>query len=154
MKKPLFVLALAFCSLVACSKESAAAGNNPPAGESALGKANRLLGGAVDLQKQTAAATQLTGVLGDLQKTLGGITDGATAQGAKATLDTLVDKVKAAVGDLGGIQKLLDGALGQAGASASGVVQSVLKQIDGLLANEQVKAAIGPVLDQLKGLLK
>lgn len=140
--------------LASCGDQNAsAAGTNPLA--NAANEAGKALGGIADVAKQTDAAKSAFSALGDLQKALGGITDGASATAAKSTLEGLVGKLGGSMKDLQGVGKLADtvkAALG--GGDLNGIMKTVTDKIGALLGNEQVKSAIGPVLEQLKGLIK
>ncbi|HEX5054013.1 MAG TPA: hypothetical protein VFZ65_19700 [Planctomycetota bacterium] len=94
----------------------------------------------------------------DLGKLLGGIKDGETAKAAKGQLDAIAQQLQttknavpaaaspSALGDLG---KMAGDA-----AAKLGVSPDVIKQIAALLADPSVKAAIGPTLEKLQGLLQ
>lgn len=96
----------------------------------------------------------------DLNKVLESITDGPTAQAAKGKLDAIMVQLKSAkdavtTGALGGdIGKLAGAAAGAAGVDLASIKALAKKQVDSLLANEAVKSAIGPTLEQLKALLQ
>ena len=93
----------------------------------------------------------------DLGKILATIKDGPTAEAAKGKLDALVQQLqtaKAAVppvakDSLGGLGKLATDA-----AAKTGVGTEVVRQITALLEIPAVKAAIGPTLEKLQGLLQ
>jgi hypothetical protein len=95
--------------------------------------------------------------IADLGKILGTIKDGPTAEAAKPKLDALVHQLQtakaavpaAAKDSLGGLGKLATDA-----AAKIGVGPEVMSQITALLQNPSVKAAIGPTLEKLQGLLK
>ena len=89
---------------------------------------------------------------------LAGIKDTATATAAKAPLEAIVLQLQTAknaapaattTDALGGIGKLVGDA-----AAKMGVSPEIMKQITGLMDNASVKAAIGPTLEKLQGLLK
>ncbi len=99
----------------------------------------------------------------DLGKLLGGITDGDTATAAKSPIESAVAQLKAALSganakaqvdaatgnaDAAGGKKLVDEVLAKFGLGGETV-----GQITALLQNEQVKAVLGPTLEQLKSLL-
>lgn len=95
----------------------------------------------------------------DLGKVLGGITDGPTAQAAKSKIESLIQQLKAAKnvatsGQLGGdLGKIAGAAAAKAGVDLTALKAEAKKQVDSLLGNASIKAAIGPTLEQLKGLL-
>jgi hypothetical protein len=99
----------------------------------------------------------------DLGKLLGGITDGGTATAAKSPLESAIAQLKAALAGADAKAKV-DAAAGNADASAGkklvdevlakfGLGSGTVGQITALLQNEQVKAVLGPTLEQLKSLL-
>lgn len=151
MRTPFLILSLSLL-FAACGDSTAAAGTNPLA--DAAKEAGKALGGLADAAKQTEAAKTAFGALGDLQKALAGITDGASATAAKAKLEGLVGKLGVSMQDLRGGQlaEKVKAALG--GADLNGLMKTVTDKVGALLGNEQVKSAIGPVLEQLKGLIK
>lgn len=146
-------------AFAACQK-SDAAGKNPLDANAVGGKlneaANKVNEGAnavAEVAKQTEAVKKVSETLGDLQKTLTSIHDGASANGAKTLLDGLVGKLTSAMGDLGKMGKLGDALKGASGAKDA-LVKAVSDQAAKLMANDQIKGAIGPVLDKLVGALK
>ena len=98
-----------------------------------------------------------------LGKLLGGIPDGGTATAAKSPLESAIAQLKAALAGADAKAKV-DAAAGNADASAGkklvdevlakfGLGSGTVGQITALLQNEQVKAVLGPTLEQLKSLL-
>lgn len=125
-----------------------------------------LLGGndatAASTMPKDAAAAQAAPTI-DLGKLLGGITDGNTATAAKSPLESAVAQLKTALAGADAKAKV-DAAAGNADASAGkkmvddvlakfGLGGETVGQITALLQNEQVKAVLGPTLEQLKSLL-
>lgn len=106
----------------------------------------------------TAAAASATKSF-DINKILGGITDKPSAEAAKGPLESAVASLKGMLGT--------DSAAGGAPAEASGGMKKVsadvlatfgvtgdtMGMITGLLGNPAVTAVIGPVLNQLKGMI-
>lgn len=99
----------------------------------------------------------------DLGKLLAGITDGGTATAAKSPLESAVAQLKAALAGADAKAKV-DAATGNADAAGGkklvdevlakfGLGGETVGQITALLQNEQVKAVLGPTLEQLKSLL-
>ena len=127
MKLLNIVALLALVCLPACGDNANAAGN------------------IVDNVKNAAVVKDLTGTFKDLGSTLGGITDGTTAEAAKEKLSGLVDGLKGQLDKLGGISKLTD--------TLGGLKDGVMEKIKGLMGNADVTKAIGPILEKLKGLL-
>ena len=101
----------------------------------------------------------------DLVKLLGGVTDGASAEAAKGPLETGIGALKKALAGADAKAKL-DGAAGgntdTAGTAkkmasdvlakfglGAGTVDSIAKLLD----NPAVKSAIGPMLEQLQGMI-
>jgi len=122
----------------------------PACGEKAANAGTDLLNSAVgDVGKQTASLDKVKSTAGDLMKTLGSITDGATAEKAKGTLEGLVSGLKGQLSDLGSLGKLSDSVSGMKDT----VLKPVMEKVTGLLGNADIAKAIGPVLNQLKGLL-
>lgn len=124
-----------------------------------------LLGGneapAVPATTDAAAAPAAPSI--DLGKLLGGITDGSTATAAKSPLESAVAQLKTALAGADAKAKV-DAATGNADASGGkkmvdevlakfGLGGETVGQITALLQNEQVKAVLGPTLEQLKSLL-
>lgn len=130
-------LVLPFCFLMpACGEKAANAGTN-------------VLNSVGDAAKQMASLDKVKSTVGDLTKTLGSITDGATAEQAKGTLENLVSGLKGQLGELGGLGKLTDSVAGM----KDGLLKPVMDKVTGLLGNAEIAKAIGPVLNQLKGLI-
>lgn len=96
----------------------------------------------------------------DLGKLLSTITDGPTAQAAKAKLETVIQSLEgmknaATSGQLGAdLGKLAGAAASKVGVDLAGWKVAAEKQVTSLLANPAVKGAIGPTLDRLQALLK
>lgn len=132
---PMLCSSLLLC-LPACGDKAAAASAD----------AGKLLNQAAAAAKNLPALASATSTVTDLGKMLRGITDGATADKAKAELTSLVGTLKGQLGALGGITKVADG-------GGLGVLEGALDQIGKLMSNPEVTKAIGPVLEQLKGLL-
>lgn len=99
----------------------------------------------------------------DLGKLLGGITDSNTASAAKSPLESAVAQLKTALAGADAKAKI-DATTGNADASGGkklvdevlakfGIGGETVGQITALLQNEQVKAVLGPTLEQLKSLL-
>ncbi|MBL8749731.1 MAG: hypothetical protein JNK78_11265 [Planctomycetes bacterium] len=125
-----------FLFVAACGEGAKAAAND----------AANLAHKAAEAAKNMPAAAAIASTWTDLSKTLAGITDGATAEKAKSGLATIVDTLKGQVGSLGGITKATEGLGGD-------VVKGITDQVKKLLANPDVAKAIGPVLEQLNGLV-
>ncbi len=95
--------------------------------------------------------------LADLGKILGAIKDGTTAAAAKPSLDALVQQLEAAKTKAAANATDALGGLGKVAADAAaklGVGPEVVQQITALLDLPAVKAAIGPTLEKLQGLIK
>ena len=114
------------------------------------------------LQAQAQAATAAPSI--DLGKLLGGITDTSSATAAKSPLETAVAQLKTALTSADAKAKIEATAGGSADASGGkkmvdevlakfGLGSGTVAQITSLLQNEQVKAVLGPTLEQLKGML-
>lgn len=142
----------------ACTKETKAAPNTPPATPPAAGQPQPAAPNAgapvVNKAPEAAAAPSVA----DLGKVLAGIKDGPTAEAAKAPLAAIVQQLEAAkkaapaaagTEALSGLGKLAGDAAAKLGVSAE-----TTKQITALLDNPSVKAVIGPTLEKLQGLLK
>jgi hypothetical protein len=102
-----------------------------------------------DIGKQTAAIEKVKTTLADVTKSLNGITDAATAEKAKTTLDGLATALKTQMADLGSLGKLSDAL----GTTKDSLVKGVQDQIAKLAGNAEIQKAIGPVLDKLKAAL-
>jgi hypothetical protein len=133
-----------------------ACGGKAEAGEAAakdasnaLKAATDLMGKASDLVKNVGTFDQVKSTFSNLTQSLQGVTDGASAEQAKAKLAEYVGQLKSQLGDGGTLAKWT-ASLGSAG---DGVMKAVLDQVAKLSANPDVQKAIGPVLDQVKGLL-
>lgn len=102
-----------------------------------------------DVANQTAALDKLKGTLEGLTSTLGGITDGATAEKAKGALEGMVAKVSEQMGALG--------KLGALGGDMAGMkdklIKGAMEQVTKLLGNADIQKSIGPVLEKLKAAL-
>jgi hypothetical protein len=129
----------------ACGDKADASGTNLP--DAAKGAVDA---GKDMLSKQTPAFEQLKGSLTTLSTTLAGITDGATAEKAKGTLDGLVTSLKTQLGNLGTLGTLSDTLKTQKDA----LLKTINEKITSLLGNAAIKEKIGPVLEQLQNLLK
>jgi hypothetical protein len=123
----------------------------PSCGDDAAKAAEKLGSAAKELvAKQAPLFDKVKASIGTLTTTLSGITDGPTAEKAKATLEGLTGTLKTQLGDLGGLGKLADSLATEKAA----LLKAPIDKITGLLANADVKAKIGTVLDQLLALLK
>lgn len=136
MKCLLMLCSSLLLCLSACGDKAAAAST----------EAGKLLNQAAEAAKNLPALASATSTVTDLGKMLGGITDGATADKAKAGLTSLVGALKSQLGALGGITKLSEG-------GGKGVLEGAVDQVGKLMNNPEIMKAIGPVLEQLKGLL-
>jgi len=121
-----------FFLLASCGDKAAANTNTPSVDASAL----------KDVKATTGAAEKVSGTVAELMKTLSGITDGATAEKAKSALEGQAKTLGGQLGDLGALK-----------SSVEGVLKPLMDKVNGLLGNADIKKAIGPVLEQLKGLL-
>lgn len=107
-----------------------------------------------------AAAAPAAPTPADLGKVLETITDGPTAQAAKGKLESILAQLKGAKdavvgGQLGGdLGKIAGAAASKAGVDLPAIKAAAGKQLDSLLQNAAVKAAIGPTLEQIKALLQ
>lgn len=122
--------------VAACGERARAAGT----------EAANLANQAAEAAKKLPAVTALASTWGDLSTTLAGITDGVTAEKAKAGLATAVDTLKSQIGSLGGLTKATEGVGGD-------LVTGITEQVKKLLANPEVAKVLGPVLEQLQGLV-
>lgn len=136
MKLPVLVLSSLLVLVPACGDKANAA----------MVEAQRAANQMVDATKNALGAQS---TFGDLTKVLGGITDGVTADKAKAQLTKLVDTLKTQVGSLGGLSQFTS----KLGAGADGLLKTATDQINKLVGNAEISKSIGPVLEQLKGLL-
>lgn len=120
------------------------------------------------LQEQAANAASTAELpTVDLGSMLGGVTDQASAEAAKNPLTDAVGKLQAALDGAKAKTNLestagATGATGAAGGTSNwsndvlakfGIGSGTVDQIRSLLANEQVKAVLGPTLEKLQGLL-
>ncbi len=138
MRIPTGVFLTSCLLLAACGDQAIAA----------AAEAKGWLGQASDAAKKLGSFEQAKTMFSDLSKSLGGIADGATAEQAKVQLAALVTSLKSQVGD-GGIAKWTS-SLGGAG---DGLVKAAMDQIGKLRSNPDVQKVVGPVLEQLQGLL-
>lgn len=132
---------------------------------SLLGGGNEVPTKSVDpsaMQAEAQAAAKAPSI--DLGKLLGGITDTSSATAAKSPLENAVAQLKSALAGADAKAKVEAAAGGSADASGGkkmvdevlakfGLGSGTVAQITSLLQNEQVKAVLGPTLEQLKGLL-
>jgi hypothetical protein len=110
-----------------------------------------------DSQASTAATTKsvAAGAI-DVNKLLGGITDGPSAEAAKGPLDAAIASLKGMLTTGDGTTAEASGGMKQLGTDALakfGISGDTLGMITGLLANPAVASVIGPTLNQLKSLL-
>ncbi len=98
-----------------------------------------------DAAKQSDALAKIKGTFTNLTSTLTGITDGETAKAAKGKLEGMIGPLKDQLSSLGGLSKL--------GAMKDTLVNGVMSQVTRLIGNADIKSAIGPVLEKLKGVL-
>tara|TARA_R110002096_G_scaffold3941_9_gene18911 strand:- start:710 stop:1069 length:360 start_codon:yes stop_codon:yes gene_type:complete len=98
-----------------------------------------------DAAKQSDALAKIKGTFTNLTSTLTGITDGETAKAAKGKLEGMIGPLKDQLSSLGGLSKL--------GAMKDTLVNGVMSQVTRLIGNADIKSAIGPVLEKLKGAL-
>ncbi len=117
----------------------------PACGDKAKAAVNEA-GNAAQIAEAAKNLTAAKTTFGDLTKALAGITDSATADKAKASLTGLVDTLKTQLGSVGGFSKIAEGL----GATAT---KTINDQIAKLTGNADIAKSIGPVLEQLKGLL-
>ena len=100
----------------------------------------------------------------DLGKLLGGITDGPTAAAAKGPLEAALGQLKNALAGADAKAKVESAASGADPVSSGkqmamdvlakfGLGAGTVDTITGLLDNPAVKSAIGPMLEQLKGMI-
>ena len=136
MQLPVLVLSSLLCLVPACGEKANAA----------MAEAQKAANQMVDATKNALGA-QTT--FADLSQVLGGITDGASADQAKAQLTKLVETWKTQVGSLGGLSQFTS----KLGAGADGLLKSAMGQVDKLVGNAEIKKSIGPVLEQLKAAL-
>ncbi|MCU0866906.1 MAG: hypothetical protein MUC36_24235 [Planctomycetes bacterium] len=120
----------------------------PACGDKASAAVDQVKAAAADMTKAGPIMDKLKGTFGELGKTLGGITDGATAEKAKSGLEGIVSTLKTQMGELGGLGKL-DGALTTV---KDGLMKGAMDQVTKLMGNADITAKIGPVLENLKGL--
>ncbi len=141
---------------------SAKASNTAPEGKSFLGKLLPIalvIGGllfaynfftkggtdkAVDVAKDAVPGNmdlgqELTGVMGSVTDSLGGITDEASAEAAIPQLDETTSK-------LGGLVGLMDKLPEAARAPISGIVSNGLPQIQGLIDKISAIPGVGPII--------
>jgi hypothetical protein len=121
----------------------------PACGDKAANAGTNILNSVGDATKQAASLDKLKATVGSLTTTLGGITDGATAEKAKGALENLVGGLKGQLGELGNLGKLTDSLAGM----KDGLLKPVMEKVTGLLGNADIAKSIGPVLNQLKGLV-
>jgi hypothetical protein len=99
--------------------------------------------------KQTENLNKLKTTLTSLGKSLAQVSDGATADKAKATLMGLVAPLQAQLAEL---SKLGDGD-GSLVAMKDTLMKAATTQVNSLMSNAEVKKAVGPVLEQIKSAL-
>lgn len=139
MKISLFVVSALFLLLPACGDQANA---SVTAAENAAKQAAAAL-------EQTQSFAKLRPTLESLGKTLGSITDGATAEKAKSVLEGLLEPLKAQMGGLANL-----GALSASvGGVKDGLVKAATEQIKQLAANPAITKAVGPVLEKLAAAL-
>ncbi len=131
----------------------AACGGNANAGTAeapgALKTAADLMGKAGDALKQVTDLNQVKATFTNLTQSLQGVTDGATATQAKAKLAECVAQLQTQLGAGGTLAKWTS----TLGSTGDGLTKALLDQVTKLSSNPDVQKAIGPVLEQVKGLL-
>lgn len=136
MKLPVLVLSCLLFLVSACGEKANAA----------MAEAQKAANQMVDATKNALGAQS---TFGDLSKMLSGITDGASADKAKDQLTKLVETFKTQVGSLGGLSQFTS----KLGSGADGLMKTAMDQINKLVGNAEITKSIGPVLEQLKGVL-
>jgi hypothetical protein len=136
---------VAFAFLLPCCGDDAA-----KAAEKAGEAKGTVEAGKEMLAKQAPQFEKVKTSISSLTSTLSGITDGPTAEKAKATLDGLATTLMTQLGDLSNLGKLAD----SLAAEKATLLKAPVDKIKSLLANADVKAKIGGVLEQLQALLK
>jgi hypothetical protein len=149
MRYSLPLVLASFLLFPACGDKAANAANPADVTKNATDAAKNAAAMVGDATKQTAVLDKLKGTFTELTKSLGTITDGATAEKAKGGLETLVGTLKTQMGELGGLGKLADSVV----TMKDGLMKPVMEQVTKLMGNADITKAIGPVLEQLKGLL-
>ena len=138
MKLSLPLTALPLLLFAACGDRADAASGGP----SVLDRASQM---AKDLPGiVTAPAT-----FDDLKSRLTSITDGPSAQRAKAGLEQIAATLQQHVDSVGGLPKWTE----NLGAAGDRLLRSAREQIDKLRQNPQVEPVLGPVLARLDALL-
>lgn len=138
MRSPaLLVLPFLLGSFTACGDQAAAA----------MSEASRLAGQAAEAAKALPGMAAVATTFADLTKSLGSITDAASAEQVKSSLTTLVDSLQAQIAALGGFDQM------KAALGSSDLVKRVVDQVTRLLGNADIAKSVGPVLEQLQGLL-
>ncbi len=155
MKIQTLCVAAVLAVLTACTKSENPTPNPTGTGgtENPAGAASGL-GAPAQVAKQAEAVSKVSTALGGLQTTLAGIKDGPTATAAKAKLETLISDLKASLGELANTGKLMEAVSAKFAANKDQLMSAVSTRVQALMNNEQVKAAIGPVLQQLQNLVK
>jgi len=151
----------------ACGSSTEAATNAPATGSPANASSPQAPAPVYSKAPETPAAKPTVPAtnapvdpMADLGKLLSTITDGPTAQAAKARLETMLQSLEgmknaATSGQLGSdLGKLAGAAASKAGVDLAGWKVAAAKQVTSLLAMPAVKGAIGPTLDRLQSLLK
>jgi hypothetical protein len=138
----LLALATAFLVVPACSSEAGASGG----AADVASKLTTTLAGITDAKTAESAKTQLTSLTDQLGKAL---------ETMKSAASSATDKAKeVAGGDLG---KMAGEMAAKAKAAVSPALQSafsgITKEIERLMGNADIKNALGPVLEKLKGLV-
>jgi hypothetical protein len=152
MKIQTLCFAAVLAVLTACNKSENPTPN--PTGTGGTENPAGAIGAAAQVAKQGEAVSKVSTALGGLQTTLAGITDGPTATAAKAKLETLIADLKTSLGELANSGKLMEAVSAKFGANKDQLMSAVSTRVQALMNNEQVKAAIGPVLQQLQNLVK
>ncbi len=146
---------------VACTKETPAPTPTTPPQPAAPAAAPDQPPKAMTVETAQPKPAAAAPTIADLPKVLGTIVDGNTATAAKGQLEAITQQLQtakaaapasatgAAKDALGGLGKLA----GQAAAKL-GVSADTVKQVATLLENPAIKAAIGPTLEKLQGLLQ
>lgn len=121
----------------------------PACGDKAANAGTNVLNSVGDATKQVASLDKLKSTVSELTATLGSITDGATAEKAKGALENLVGGLKGQLGELANLGKLTD----NVASMKDSLLKPVLEKVTSLLGNADIAKSIGPVLNQLKGLV-
>ncbi len=138
------VLLLPLLALTACGSEAGAGTVNASSVTDMLGKASEMLSGITDKASAEAVKPELSSITDKIGAALKSLTDGASDI-ANTAGEVGGEGLGKAAGDL------MDTAKSMLPAELTSALTSLQTKASELLGNQDIAAAIGPILEKIKG---